>query len=321
MLSVILIIGILLISCDQNNKTQSNNESNFFELKGSYLGMKPPGDVPEIFAPGLISTKEMEHSSVIISPENGDIYFTRKTGKNNTIFYTTLEKDKYVQPQIASFSGKFFDGAPALSADGSRLFFGSRRPLQNTSDSQKDFDIWVVEKTTDGWGTPTNLGAPVNTDALEIGQCLAPDSTLYFSSNREGGKGEFDIYMSKFIDGKYTVPENLGDAINTEHHETSPCISPDGNFLLFDAIGRDEGKGIYISYKKENGDWDKAIFLGPEINKTGTERFTNFSPDGKFLFFNSMRKIEGNDSTQHGNGLGDIYWVDAKVIEELKPKK
>lgn len=117
--------------------------------------------------------------------------------------------------------------------------------------AQKDFDIWMVDKTSDGWGPPKNLGAPVNTDALEIGQCLAPDGSLYFSSNREGGRGKFDIYISQFIDGKYIEPENLGDGINTEHHETSPCISPDGNFLLFDAYGREEGKGIYISYKKQ----------------------------------------------------------------------
>ena len=108
--------------------------------------------------------------------------------------------------------------------------------------AQKDFDIWMVDKTSDGWGSPKNLGAPVNTDALEIGQCLAPDGSLYFSSNREGGKGKFDIYISRFI-------------------------------------------------------------------------------DGKFLFFNSMRKIDGNDSTQHGNGLGDIYWIYAKIIEELKPEE
>lgn len=313
--SVILIIGIMLISCIQKS------EPKFYELNDSYLGQKQPGMIPEIFVPGLISTKEMEHSSVIISPENGDIYFVRKIGETNTIFYSTFENDKYTQPQIVSFSGKYFDGAPAFSADGKRLFFGSRRPLHDTILEQKDFDIWMVDKTSDGWGIPVNLGAPVNTDALEIGQCIASDGSLYFSSNREGGKGKFDIYMSRFVNGEYIEPENLGDAINTEHHESSPCISPNGNFLLFDVYGREEGNGIYISYKKENGEWGDAFFLGSEINETGTERFSNFSPDGKFLFFNSMRKIEGNDSTQYGNGLGDIYWVNTKIIDNLKPEE
>ncbi|MCK5148645.1 PD40 domain-containing protein [bacterium] len=317
---LVLIIGVVLISCNQMKKIQNKNELRFVELNDPNLGKIPSGIIPEIFGPNLISTDKMEHSSAIFLPITGDIYFARKTGVNNTIFYSSLKNGKYTEPQIASFSGRFFDGAPAFSANGDRLYFGSRRPLQDTSSTQKDFDIWVVEKIAEGWSKPKNIGFPVNTDAMEISQCLTSDGTLYFSSNCPGGKGQFDIYMSKFVNGKFTEPENLGDNINSEYFETSPCVAPDGSFILFDSFGRKEGKGIYISQKDEKGNWSKAIFLGPEINVTGTERFTNFSPDGKYLFFNSMRVIEGNDSTQYGNGLGDIYWIDAKVIEELNPE-
>lgn len=61
--------------------------------------------------------------------------------------------------------------------------------------------------------------------------------------------------------------------------------------------------------------------MGNRINTEANERFPNVTPDGKFLFFNSTKKIVGADADGPGNGNGDVYWVSAKIIEELRAKE
>jgi hypothetical protein len=91
-----------------------------------------------------------------------------------------------------------------VSPDGARLFFISKRPPED------DFDIWVVERSGNGWGEPRNLGAPVNTEGDELCPSAASDGTLYFSScGRTDSRGRCDLYRARFRDGQYLEPENL----------------------------------------------------------------------------------------------------------------
>jgi hypothetical protein len=94
--------------------------------------------------------------------------------------------------------------------------------------------------------------------------------------------------------------------------ETLPYIAPDESFLLFSSM-RPDGYGdfdLYVSYKKPNKTWTKARNLGTTINTTARESVSVVSPDGQYLFFISRR-----------NGIGEFFWVDAKIIEELKPEE
>jgi Tol biopolymer transport system component len=94
--------------------------------------------------------------------------------------------------------------------------------------------------------------------------------------------------------------------------DTLPYIAPDESVLLFSSM-RPDGYGdfdLYVSYKKKNGTWTKAKNMGDTINTPARESVSVVSPDGKYLFFMSRR-----------NGIGEFFWVDAKIIEELKPKK
>ena len=113
-----------------------------------------------------------------------------------------------------------------------------------------------------------------------------------FGSDRAGGKGRTDIYRSRLVDGKYTEPENLGDAINTQFEEFEPYISPDQKYLIFmtqrpDGLG---GSDLYISYQ-HNGAWTKATNLGDKINSSGSEYSPIVSPDGKYFFWSSTRSL------------------------------
>ena len=128
----------------------------------------------------------------------------------------------------------------------------------------------------------------------------------------EGGFGSVDIYRSRLTRDGYEKPENLGDSINTEFMDTLPYIAPDESYLLFSSM-RPDGYGdfdLYVSYKKEDGTWTKAKNMCDTINTPARESSSIVSPDGKYLFFMSRR-----------NGIGEFFWVDAKIIEELKPKE
>ena len=99
--------------------------------------------------------------------------------------------------------------------------------------------------------------------------------------------------------------------INTEHDEYDLFIAPDESYLIFssDRPGGFGNVDLYISYKKGDGTWTEPKNMGRNINSGGAV-FPSVTDDGRFLFFQSRR-----------GGNGDIYWVDAKIIEELKPDK
>jgi len=123
---------------------------------------------------------------------------------------------------VVEFSGQYGDFDPFISPDGAQLFFSSNRPAPGKA--KNDFDLWVVKKTGAGWSAPTNLGADVNTESQEYYPSVSNAGTVYFSSNREGGKGSGDIYRSRLVNGKYSKPENLGEEINSKFFEGDPYI-------------------------------------------------------------------------------------------------
>ena len=101
----------------------------------------------------------------------------------------------------------------------------------------------MVAKTEKGWGEPQNLGVPISSPGNEWYPTIAANGTIYFGSDREGGKGRNDIYRSRLVDGKYQAAENLGATINTQFNEYEPLIAPDESFLIFMCGGRAGARG------------------------------------------------------------------------------
>lgn len=286
---------------------------------------------PEMFGAGIISTGDMELNAAF-TPDGQSLYFTKRTPKTQlwTILVSSLKQGRWSTPQVAEFSGQYADFDPFISPDGSKLFFSSNRP--GPGKTKNDFDIWVVEKTRSGWSEPANLGLPVNTETQEFYPSVSANGTIYFSSNREGGKGSGDIYRSRLVDGKYSAPENLGDSINSKSFEGDPYIAPDESFLIFVSYNRPEGVGdgdLYISVNRD-GHWTAAKNLGSTINSSALDFCPIMSPDKKYFFFTSERgfadqaqktRLTYEDLMKKirspGNGLGDIYRIDAKVILDL----
>ena len=156
-------------------------------------------------------------------------------------------------------------------------------------------------------------------------------------SQRNGGYGNYDIYKASMIDGRFQDPENLGNIINTAANDYDPCISPDESFLIFASDGRENSLGgidLFITFRLDNGSWATPLNMGERINSSGHDVCPYLSPDGNYFFFTSSRKNYKNYSETNltyedikhvnlssGNGRPDIYWVDAKIIEELRPKE
>lgn len=280
--------------------------------------------VPTVFAEGVVSTRDFE-SHPAFTPDGKKLYFLRSTPNFSlwTILVSRFEQGKWSTPETAPFSGQYSDADPFITSDGSRFYFISNRPV--VGKSTPDLDIWVMEKAVGGWSEPSNVGAPINSAGSEWYPTVAANGTIYFGSDREGGKGRTDIYRSRLVNGKYTEAENLGEAINTQFNEFEPLIALDESFLIFMTGGRSDGRGgfdLFVSYNR-NGAWTKPANLGDKINSSGNEYSPTISPDGKYFFWTSTRGFADkplekrlnyqqlmNRLRSPRNGLGDIYQID-----------
>jgi Tol biopolymer transport system component len=269
------------------------------------------------------------------SPDEKTFYFIKSTPDANfwTIVFSRWENGKWTEPQVAPFSGQYSDADEFITADGTRMFFISRRPVSPavSPNAAGKLDIWMMDKTAGGdWSEPKNLGTPINSEGSEYFPTLTKDGTLYFGSGRKHGKGGIDLYRSRLVNGKYQEPENLGDAINGPFDEFEPYIAPDESFLIFMASGRPDGLGgfdLYISYNR-NGHWTKAQNLGAPINSAADDLSPKITPDGKYFFWTSARSVIDGPKTgrwtlqelsraYHSpqNGLGDIYYIDVRALK------
>ncbi len=304
-------------------------------LSGAYLGQKPPGMTPEIFAPGIISMGYFERS-VVFSPSQDELFFQlRCLGFTTVLLHMTQKNGSWTEPETASFSGlpEHFDDSPFFTYDGRHLFFVSQRPLPGREDIKKDSDIWMLPKSKDAWGEPVHAGHTLNSVFDEDYPTLSRSNNLYFSSNRAGN---YDIYVTQFSEQGFSEPLRLNAPINSEYFEGHPCIAADESYLIFSSDRPGElGEGdLYISFKGEKNEWSEPVNMGEEINTPFHEAAPYVSPDGKYLFFCSFRPKPRPSENKRltfmevkqlldgpGNGRGDIYWVSAKIIDDLRPKE
>ena len=285
-------------------------------LKGDYLGQKKPGDTPEIFALGIISTHLFEHTHPAFSPDGSELFWStdcKKLSWTQEIRYMKIKNGRWTIPETSFFSGEFGDCYPTFSANGKKLFFNSYRPLEPDQKSNQG-RIWFIEKINNKWSNPESLEYPFNSITISSQIYATKDGTLYFHYSDENSKGGLDIYYSKLSNGIYSKPENIGEPINTSGSEFTPYIDPDEGYIIFSRDSDPENIGsydLYISYRLKNGSWSKPVNLGYKINSEYMEWIPGITPDGKYLFFSSNR---------NGN-IGDVYWVSTKFIDDLKPEK
>lgn len=261
------------------------------------------------------------------SEDTKEAYFSAQSplGEVSAIMMIKKIDERWNSPEIASFSGKFQDLEPFLSLDGLSLYFASNRPLSDTSDKTKDYDIWRVERKNKNspWSNPINLGSPVNTEHNEFYPSLSANKNLYFTSDLPDSKGKDDIFFSSWNNDSYSKPVSLSDSINSDGYEFNAYIAPDESFLIFSGYNREDGLGsgdLYISYKKKDQSWSKAKNLGSDINSQYMDYCPYVNTKTNILYFTSKRSNleipnEGFNSandflkivTSYENGLSRIY--------------
>ena len=206
--------------------------------------------------------------------------------------------------KTAPFSGKFRDVDPFITHDGTRLYFSSNRSLDGKN-KNPDCDFWFVERNaTDRWGEPIHVEYPSTSQRHDFYYTTTREGAVYFSVFDENDTG--DIYTLEKSDTEIQKRRRLPAGINTEYNEHDPFIAPDESYLIFTS-NRPGGQGsgdLYISFKKRDASWSEPQNMGSDINSSSYDYCAILSPDGKYLFFSSSR-----------TGNGDIYWVDAKIIE------
>jgi Tol biopolymer transport system component len=137
-------------------------------------------------------------------------------------------------PEADTHAHYYWDGAW-------NLYFASRR-----SGGSGGYDIYYTRYSSGRWSTPQNLGYRVNTGANETAPCLTPDGNyMFFQSNRGGGSGGNDIWVSEYVGGNWQPPVNLGSPINSNLGEASPALSPNGLRLVLDILNKSGGRGSY----------------------------------------------------------------------------
>ncbi|MBK6964079.1 MAG: PD40 domain-containing protein [Bacteroidales bacterium] len=251
-----------------------------------------------------------------ISPDVEHLYFTRRMTSGDTrdenFFFSARENDTTWRPAVelgAPVNSPGDEGALCISPDGQYLFYSAC----NRPDGYGSCDIYVSKREGDRWGKPENLGPGVNSSFWETQPSFAPDGkTLYFVSNRSGGIGSSDIWLSRLDDsGNWSEPENPGTSINTQESERGPFIHPDGKTLYFSSKGHTGmGEGdIFFASLDEEGRWSKPANIGYPLNTEADEVTFVVDNAGKYAYYSS--------AAEGGSGLQDIYRV--IVPEKIRP--
>jgi len=206
---------------------------------------------------------------------------------------------------ITALNTKGNDAAVAISPDGSMLFTFQ-------SSQEQEGDLYVSTLKGSEWTLPLPLNANINTEAWEGSCSMSADGRyLYFASERPGGLGGRDIWMSEQVNGDWGPPVNLGPNINTKYDEDAPFIHPDGITMFFSSKGHQSIGGYDIMFSiKKDGEWQLPRSMGMPLNTTEDDRYYVINAKGDKGYFSSDRGSAG------GKGGQDIYMVTPGVLGE-----
>jgi outer membrane protein OmpA-like peptidoglycan-associated protein len=207
-------------------------------------------------------------------------------------FFVSVKKNEFwsfAQELGNPINSKQSEGAQSLTSDGSTMFFTAC----NRKDGLGHCDIYSSSLEIVNWTEPVNIGSPVNSAGWDAQPSISPDGkTLFFISDRENGFGGKDIWRSTlFPDGKWSIPQNLGEKINTSGDEQSPFIHFDNKTLYFSSNGHlgMGGSDIFRSTLLPDGTWSEPLNLGFPINTSADEIGFIVTANGEKAFFSSDR--------------------------------
>ncbi len=238
----------------------------------------------------------------VLTADERELIFTRRNGSGqdddeDLVIAGKDDQGRWMRPVSVSpnINSRLNEGTCTISADGRQLIFTScigRRGYGSC-------DLFESRKIGEEWTRPVNLGPEINSAAWESQPSLSSDGRmLFFVSDRRGGMGNKDLYVSyKLDENRWTKAENLGDKINTPYEEISPFIHVNGRTLFFASNGK-PGFGGYDIYRteRENGEWIDPVNFGFPVN-THEDQFSLFiTANGKYGFYSHEDNLKANSS-------------------------
>ena len=286
--------------------------------EASYLGQQTPGTAPELFAPSIVNTEGIELNAVFNNALT-EFFFTRMADGSFVIYHAEFLHGQWTVPKAINLfpgrEGKTTAVDMSLTPDGNTLYFLGIVPENDTLNPPPD--IYRSHKADGQWQPAERVGYPISTDEYnESYPVIVADGSLYFVSDRPGGYGKQDIYRAQYLgNGTFDTPESIGPVVNTPLGSGDTYVAPDESYLISNKRFP-ENSGLYVSFKKE-GEWQPLIYLEEPINSEWTDFCPYMSPNGRYFFF-SRRYSDPPDSGWAGVIKGEVYWVDARVIFDLK---
>ena len=265
-----------------------------------YFGQTPPGSVPKVFAPGIVSLPNRKEAVITFSPDGTSVFFFIEKYPNPGTPYTmysTYSNNHWSTPDTVPFSFGRATGEPFFAYNGNRLYLFASNALNHNG----IVDLCYSEKQGENWSSPVSLGNPPNSESYQYHPCIVGDSSIYFSS--EIGY----ICRSQYSNGVYQSRVILKNPINYVGTQTwgDPYVSPGETYMIFKSI-RDGGYGqhdLYIAYRKTDGSWTNPKNLGNVINTPDDETAGDITHDGLYMTYGSN---------------SDMYWVSSGFIDSLK---
>ncbi|MGZ4097236.1 MAG: OmpA family protein [Bacteroidia bacterium] len=280
-----------------------------------------------------VSTERDEYLAYI-SPDDKKCFFVRRLPIKdpNKVYVSDKEKEVFMVAQRDK-TGTFNSGEPmpypfnatednqggcSISIDNKHLYFAMQR---QEGGAQPNVDIYLSDNSDDYWGDIHKLSANVNHPVYWDSQpSIASDGiTLYFASDRSGGYGGIDLYVTKkdLKTGLWSIPQNLGPKINTTGDEKTPFIHSDSETLYFSSTGQFGfgGYDIFLARKDDKGEWMEPENIGEPINGPTDDTGFFVSSDAKTGYFFSY-----DEGKVRGRGVGryDLYSFD--LYPEARPQ-
>ena len=228
---------------------------------------------------------EKEKSSKEINRMIDKVKFARSAQKN--------EKNVTIENVGKTINTEHHEYVPLIAADESMMLFTSRRPgsTGDVLDPNERFfeDIYVSYQQNNAWGTPKKLNSMINTPTNDACVGLSADAQVLFIFRTNEDLISGDLYESRMGLDDWEQPVKLGSNINSEYIESSASLAPNDRTIYFssDREGGYGGKDIYKVEMLPNGQWAKAVNMGPVINTPYDEDAPFIHSDGKTLYFSS----------------------------------
>ncbi len=299
-------------SLNQQSIKAGNYRRSVYTFAIEYEKKHPSKDY--VFAPvnlgDNINTKDLEYFPSL-TIDGTKMIFNRRIASDEDFYESNFVDGKWskAEPLGGKVNTNLNEGAQNISQDGQLLIFTGC----NYPEGEGSCDLYFSIRTNNGWSEPQNLGPVINTDFWESSPSLSPDKRdLYFASSRAGGFGGRDIWVThRLPNGKWSRPENLGEAVNTSGDEGCPFMHADNETLYFNSNGH-PGYGmtdLFFSKKVNDSTWTVAENLGYPINTIDDQGSLIVAADGKTAYYAS----EGTDSR---GGL-DLYSF--QLREDVRP--